>query len=291
MGDVPTAIRLTPSCVDGEPRAVHYTYMSLGQKSDKHGSVEADLETPANTVNMNEPQGAGASGEAPSSSSAAAAGASTSPATSPRTERSTSAFPGERSGQRSAHITAQKLQYGNECFVLHEVFGATSKANHDDSIGNSDCIICLSEPRDTAVLPCRHMCFCRHCASIVRLQCEKCPVCRQKVASLLQFTPGEDPSKAVKEGREESAGATASASSCGPDDKKPAASSASAAAAASISAAAAVAAESEVAAAAEGCEQPVAAAAETAAVSPSQPPRGGNSTGTGGRKPYRHNLA
>ena len=39
----------------------------------------------------------------------------------------------------------------------------------------------------TLVLPCRHMCFCSYCAGIVRLQCDKCPVCRQKVQSLLQF--------------------------------------------------------------------------------------------------------
>merc|ERR1719223_317531 len=76
-----------------------------------------------------------------------------------------------------------------QCFVLHEVFGVTSKISHEGEHenGNSDCVICLSEPRDTAVLPCRHMCFCRHCAGIVRLQCEKCPVCRQRVAGLLQL--------------------------------------------------------------------------------------------------------
>merc|ERR1719420_700684 len=59
--------------------------------------------------------------------------------------------------------------------------------------GNSECIICLSEPRDTAVLPCRHMCFCSYCAGIVRLQCEKCPICRQRVVSLLQFKREQEP--------------------------------------------------------------------------------------------------
>lgn len=90
----------------------------------------------------------------------------------------------------SAQVFAQKLQYQGNCFVLHDVFGVASKRASDydgADTGSSECVICLSEPRDTAVLPCRHMCFCGYCAGIVRLQCEKCPVCRQKVKSLLQF--------------------------------------------------------------------------------------------------------
>jgi len=95
--------------------------------------------------------------------------------------------------QWSGHIYAQKLQYGNQCFVLRDVFGVASKTEEVEvEGGNSDCVICLSEPRDTAVLPCRHMCFCSYCAGIVRLQCDRCPVCRQKVQSLLQFRKDPD---------------------------------------------------------------------------------------------------
>lgn len=95
-------------------------------------------------------------------------------------------------GAWSAQIFAQKLQFGEQCFVLHEVFGATSRCSDVElEGGNQECVICLSEPRDTAVLPCRHMCFCSYCAGIVRLQCDRCPVCRQKVVSLLQFRQGE----------------------------------------------------------------------------------------------------
>jgi len=95
----------------------------------------------------------------------------------------------------SAHVIGQKLEHSGQCFILHEVFGAGPTGERplsgqrlaDDLEGNTDCVICLSEPRDTAVLPCRHMCFCSYCAGIVRLQCDRCPVCRQKVQSLLQF--------------------------------------------------------------------------------------------------------
>eukprot|EP00435_Cladocopium_sp_Y103_P002911 s3662_g1.t1 len=80
----------------------------------------------------------------------------------------------------SAHVIGQKLEHSGQCFILHEVFGAgptgertesnaprQSLADHELE-GNTDCVICLSEPRDTAVLPCRHMCFCSYCAGIVR---------------------------------------------------------------------------------------------------------------------------
>lgn len=98
----------------------------------------------------------------------------------------------------SAHVIGQKLEHSGQCFILHEVFGAGPTGERSETNaprqslaheleGNTDCVICLSEPRDTAVLPCRHMCFCSYCAGIVRLQCDRCPVCRQKVQSLLQF--------------------------------------------------------------------------------------------------------
>lgn len=90
----------------------------------------------------------------------------------------------------SVQVYSQKLQYGEQVFVLHELFGVSSALTDEvdpDIGGGSDCIICFAEPRDTAVLPCRHMCFCSHCAGVARLQCERCPVCRQKVSSLLQL--------------------------------------------------------------------------------------------------------
>jgi len=122
-------------------------------------------------------------------------------------------------------VMAQKLQYGSQCFVLHEVFGVVSKSLKDTETegGNADCIICLSEPRDTAVLPCRHLCFCGYCAGIVRLQCDRCPVCRQTVVTLLQFVKDGDVEEAkvapqaggvVRTGHTESFGATASPPLC-----------------------------------------------------------------------------
>ncbi|KAJ7980119.1 RING finger protein [Quillaja saponaria] len=43
----------------------------------------------------------------------------------------------------------------------------------DDSDTRKECIICITEPKDTAVLPCRHMCMCSECAKTLRLQSNK----------------------------------------------------------------------------------------------------------------------
>jgi len=88
----------------------------------------------------------------------------------------------------NAQVIGNKLQVNDQCFDLHEVFGTTSKEGIvTEAESNTECVICLTEPRDTAVLPCRHMCFCSYCAGIVRLQCAQCPICRQRVSSMLQF--------------------------------------------------------------------------------------------------------
>jgi len=52
---------------------------------------------------------------------------------------------------------------------------------------NRECIICLSERRDTIVLPCRHMCLCAECAELLSNRADRCPVCREGCQALLQL--------------------------------------------------------------------------------------------------------
>ncbi|KAI3698898.1 hypothetical protein L2E82_42805 [Cichorium intybus] len=47
--------------------------------------------------------------------------------------------------------------------------------------------ICLSEPCDTIVLPCRHMCMCIGCAKVLRFQTNRCLICRRPVERLLEI--------------------------------------------------------------------------------------------------------
>lgn len=43
-------------------------------------------------------------------------------------------------------------------YELREIYGiATSAVGFDDNDPGKECVICMTEPKDTAVLPCRHM--------------------------------------------------------------------------------------------------------------------------------------
>ena len=43
-----------------------------------------------------------------------------------------------------------------------------------------ECVICLTDVRDTIVLPCRHFCVCSECGDILRSRPpQRCPICRQ----------------------------------------------------------------------------------------------------------------
>lgn len=57
----------------------------------------------------------------------------------------------------------------------------------DDDEGGGECVICMSEPRDTLILPCRHLCLCQLCADSLRYQANNCPICRAPFRALLQI--------------------------------------------------------------------------------------------------------
>ena len=83
----------------------------------------------------------------------------------------------------------QYIKLRNKNFSLLEIFGkplssirstASSPTSYcSDGLSNRECIICMSEMKDTIVLPCRHMCLCSECANTIRGRSDKCPLCRQ----------------------------------------------------------------------------------------------------------------
>lgn len=72
-------------------------------------------------------------------------------------------------------------------YELREIFGISDSDERaiNDKDAGKECVICMTEPKDTAVLPCRHMCMCSECAKELRLQTNKCPICRQPIEELL----------------------------------------------------------------------------------------------------------
>lgn len=64
-----------------------------------------------------------------------------------------------------------------------------SQVNIDDENedNSGECVICMSDTRDTLILPCRHLCLCNSCADSLRYQANNCPICRAPFRALLQI--------------------------------------------------------------------------------------------------------
>ena len=61
-------------------------------------------------------------------------------------------------------------------------------AEEDEFEDNTaECVICMSDIRDTLILPCRHLCLCNGCADSLRYQANNCPICRAPFRALLQL--------------------------------------------------------------------------------------------------------
>lgn len=92
----------------------------------------------------------------------------------------------QEAGVWKAKLLQQRLYAHDRYFVLHELFGVQRQPHPDDE--SSECVICMTDRKNTTVLPCRHMCLCGACANIVRSQpTSKCPICRCPVDCLLQL--------------------------------------------------------------------------------------------------------
>ncbi|GKV12218.1 hypothetical protein SLEP1_g23397 [Rubroshorea leprosula] len=86
-------------------------------------------------------------------------------------------------GEYQLKVVEQILWVHGIRSVLQEIYGIGNSVDGDGDVDANDpgkkCVICLSEPRDTTVLPCRHMCMCSGCAKVFRFQTNRCPICRQ----------------------------------------------------------------------------------------------------------------
>eukprot|EP00756_Hemistasia_phaeocysticola_P007159 Hpha_TRINITY_DN14145_c1_g2::TRINITY_DN14145_c1_g2_i1::g.11089::m.11089 len=99
-------------------------------------------------------------------------------------------------------VKLQKLQIGSDVYELEPIYGAVAEAADTASqdgggiaeVGalvaevdesETTCVVCLTEQRDTLVMPCRHMCLCSGCAESVSKQ-GTCPICRTRIQGLLK---------------------------------------------------------------------------------------------------------
>ncbi|KAL0376564.1 UNVERIFIED_CONTAM: putative E3 ubiquitin-protein ligase LUL4 [Sesamum calycinum] len=124
-------------------------------------------------------------------------------------------------GQFTAKAIRQLLWTDDICYELREIYGlGKSGSGFNDNGSGKDCVICMTEPKDIAVLPCRHMgdkllkrfslvldasflfsfldtikysgscsghVYIGDCAKALRLQSNKCPICREVIEALLEI--------------------------------------------------------------------------------------------------------
>ncbi|CAG9323349.1 unnamed protein product [Blepharisma stoltei] len=78
----------------------------------------------------------------------------------------------------------QKFTVSGVSYELMEIFGS-SKENDEDS---RECIICMAETKNTAVMPCAHVCLCEACALLIQKEAKpKCPICRGKIKGYMKI--------------------------------------------------------------------------------------------------------
>ncbi|KAG6529589.1 probable E3 ubiquitin-protein ligase LOG2 [Zingiber officinale] len=97
----------------------------------------------------------------------------------------------KRKGNGDYHILVVKqiLRVNQTKYELQDIYGIGNSVDNavDGNEPGKECVICLSEPRQITVLPCRHMCMCHECAKIVQFHTNRCPICRQPVGRLLEI--------------------------------------------------------------------------------------------------------
>ncbi|XP_003378072.1 putative E3 ubiquitin-protein ligase MGRN1 [Trichinella spiralis] len=108
----------------------------------------------------------------------------------------------ERSAEGQGYVLKplkQKLFMHGVSYLLQEVYGLenkhviTSASTSQNSCGDDssdcfvECVVCMSEWRDTLILPCRHLCLCSGCAETLRYKANNCPICRSPFRALLQM--------------------------------------------------------------------------------------------------------
>ena len=92
-------------------------------------------------------------------------------------------------------IIKQRVRVGKYNFCLQEIYGIEHKAEGEEL--ETECSICWDDPRDTLILPCRHLAVCSECAEKIRYQQAACPICRKPFKALLklEINPKSNPSR------------------------------------------------------------------------------------------------
>ncbi|RDX86513.1 putative E3 ubiquitin-protein ligase LUL2, partial [Mucuna pruriens] len=106
----------------------------------------------------------------------------------PSSQITLASFEKRERGEYKVKVMKQVLWVNGKRYELQEIYGIGIASDGDSHESGGDCVICLSEPRDITVLPCRHMCMCSGCANLLKVHTANCPICRHPIERLLQIT-------------------------------------------------------------------------------------------------------
>nr|CCA17844.1 hypothetical protein ARALYDRAFT_478299 [Albugo laibachii Nc14] len=94
----------------------------------------------------------------------------------------------------------QTIEMDGSVLELKEIFGIEetivpdgNESDIQDTLTESvtqsrECVICLTDARDTTLLPCHHMCLCNACAHQIQSKSNSCPICRSFVQSFVTIS-------------------------------------------------------------------------------------------------------
>jgi hypothetical protein len=77
----------------------------------------------------------------------------------PNSQITQAVFEKKENGDYHVRVVCQILWVNGTRYELQEIYGIGNSMEGDADANDpgKECVICLSEPRDTTVLPCRHM--------------------------------------------------------------------------------------------------------------------------------------
>ncbi|KAK6589653.1 RING domain [Cryptosporidium xiaoi] len=113
----------------------------------------------------------------------------------------------ESNNTRDKRINTNKIEIRRQCviykgkaFEIRNVYGLSSnskesansqiledRTNNKNKHESESCVVCLTNYRETILLPCRHACLCSDCSKMLLKMAHDCPICRSQIHSIVNI--------------------------------------------------------------------------------------------------------
>ena len=71
--------------------------------------------------------------------------------------------------------------------ACQRVRASYSEPRRSTTSGTNLCVVCYSEEKTHALIPCGHKCLCKHCSDIISRGCRRCPLCLSNFERSIQI--------------------------------------------------------------------------------------------------------